>query len=499
MKEVATPGPMHNRSIRVPFLFIYFALIYFETGADMGNTNQSLHADVLVIGFGKGGKTVATTMGRLGKRVVLVERSERMYGGTCPNVGCVPTKALVHHSRKRRPEDVPQEWYERSVGEVQALTKLFRGVSYDVLNDMDTVTVITGAAAFTDPHTVSVETGDGRLTVTAETILINTGSEPIVLDIPGLRTSQYTVTSRELIDTTILPGRLAIIGGGYLGLEFASIYGQFGSQVTVLEAGPKIFRLVDDDVAAVAEGILVDEGIEIIVGADSTEIRDGETSATVVYEKDGQQHTLEADAILAATGRAPATGNLALDAAGVRTTERGAVEVDEHLRTSQPHIFALGDVNGGPQFTYISLDDSRIVLDQLIGEGKRSTADRVAIPHTLFITPPLATVGLTEKEARAAGHRVKIASQPVAEILPMPRAYIVEETRGVMKFVIDADTDEILGAALLSIEAQELINTVALAMRHGVTAAELRDTVYTHPTSTEAFNGVLATIVRADT
>ncbi|WP_351230514.1 FAD-dependent oxidoreductase [Streptomyces sp. NPDC002133] len=499
MKEVATPGPVHNRSIRVPFLFIYFALIYFETGADMGNTNQTLHADVLVIGFGKGGKTVATTMGRLGKRVVLVERSERMYGGTCPNVGCVPTKALVHHSRKRRPEDVPQEWYERSVGEVQALTKLFRGVSYDVLNDMDTVTVITGAAAFTDEHTVSVETGDGRLTVTAETILINTGSEPIVLDIPGLRTSQYTVTSRELIDTTILPGRLTIIGGGYLGLEFASIYGQFGSQVTVLEAGPKIFRLVDDDVAAVAEGILVDEGIEIIVGANSTEIRDGETSATVVYEKDGQQHTLEADAILAATGRAPATGNLALDAAGVRTTERGAVEVDEHLRTSRPHIFALGDVNGGPQFTYISLDDSRIVLDQLIGEGKRSTADRVAIPHTLFITPPLATVGLTEKEARAAGHRVKIASQPVAEILPMPRAYIVEETRGVMKFVIDADTDEILGAALLSVEAQELINTVALAMRHGVTAAELRDTVYNHPTSTEAFNGVLATIVRADT
>ena len=159
----------------------------------------------------------------------------------------------------------------------------------------------------------------------------------------------------------------------------------------------------------------------------------------------------------------------------MRTTERGAVEVDEHLRTSQPHIYALGDVNGGPQFTYISLDDSRIVLDQLVGEGRRSTADRVAIPRTLFMTPPLATVGLTEKEAREAGHRVKIASQPVADIVGMPRAYAVEETRGLMKFVIDAETDEILGAALLSIDAQELINTVALAMRHGITAAELRD------------------------
>ncbi|MPY47616.1 FAD-dependent oxidoreductase [Streptomyces acidicola] len=465
----------------------------------MGTTDRDLHVDLLVIGFGKGGKTVAATMGRLGKRVVLVERSERMYGGTCPNVGCVPTKALVHHSRKRRPEDVPQEWYERSIGEVQALTKLFRGSNYDDLNGMDTVTVITGTATFADPHTVNIETGDGRLTVTAETILINTGSEPIVLDIPGLRASQYTVTSTELIDTTILPGRLAIVGGGYLGLEFASIYGQFGSRITVLEAAPRVFGLVDDDVAAVAERILVDEGIEIVVAAHVTEVRDGETSATVVYEKDGRQHTLEADAILAATGRAPATGGLALEAAGVRTTERGAVEVDEHLRSSQPHIFALGDVNGGPQFTYISLDDSRIVLDQLIGEGKRSTADRVAIPHTVFITPPLATVGLTEAQARAAGYRMKIASQPVAEIVAMPRAYIVEDTRGVMKFVIDAETDEILGAALLSVDAQELINTVALAMRYGIRAAELRDAVYTHPTSTEAFNDVLATIVRADT
>jgi pyruvate/2-oxoglutarate dehydrogenase complex dihydrolipoamide dehydrogenase (E3) component len=179
----------------------------------------------------------------------------------------------------------------------------------------------------------------------------------------------------------------------------------------------------------------------------------------------------------------------------VRVTDRGAVEVDEHLRTSQPHIFALGDVNGGPQFTYISLDDSRIVLDALLGDGRRTTTDRVAVPHTLFMTPPLATVGLTEREARATGRRMKIAKQPVAEIVAMPRAYAVEETRGLMKFVLDAETDEILGAALLSVDAQELINTVALAMRHGITAADLRDAIYTHPSSTEAFNDVLGAIV----
>jgi pyruvate/2-oxoglutarate dehydrogenase complex dihydrolipoamide dehydrogenase (E3) component len=244
--------------------------------------------------------------------------------------------------------------------------------------------------------------------------------------------------------------------------------------------------------------ILAEEGIEFVTEARVVEIRDGDREATVVYEQHGEQHTRTVDAVLPATGRMPATDGLGLELAGVRTTENGAVEVDEHLRTSQPHIFALGDVNGGPQFTYISLDDSRIVLDQLIGKGERSTTGRVAVPRTLFMTPPLATTGMTEKEARAAGHRLKIARQAVADIIAMPRAYAVEETRGLMKFVIDADTDLILGAALLSIDAQELINTVTLAMRHGITASELRDSVYTHPSSTEAFNDVLGTIIRAD-
>jgi pyruvate/2-oxoglutarate dehydrogenase complex dihydrolipoamide dehydrogenase (E3) component len=240
------------------------------------------------------------------------------------------------------------------------------------------------------------------------------------------------------------------------------------------------------------------EGIGIVADARVTEVRDHGTTATIAYEQDGRQQTVAADAILVAAGRRPAIGDLGLEAAGVRVTDRGAVEVDEYLRTSQPHIYALGDVNGGPQHTYISLDDSRIVIDQLVGEGRRSTADRVAIPHTVFMTPPLGTVGLTEKQARAAGYRIKIASEPVADIIAMPRAYAVQEPRGLMKFVIDAETDEILGAALLSIDAQELINTVALAIRHGITATDLRDGIYTHPSSTEAFNEVLGTIVRAD-
>jgi pyruvate/2-oxoglutarate dehydrogenase complex dihydrolipoamide dehydrogenase (E3) component len=320
--------------------------------------------------------------------------------------------------------------------------------------------VITGKAVFVDPHTVGVD----DLTITADTILINTGSEPIIPDIPGLRLSKYVRTSTELIESTTLPPRLAIVVGGYLGIEF-SFDQRFGSRVTMFEAAPRILRREDDVAAAAAERILADEVVEIIAGADIVEILDGDGEATVVYERAGQRHTVRVDAILAAAGRKPATGGLGLEAAGVRVTDRGAVEVDEHLRTSQPHIFALGDVNGGPQFTYISLDDSRIVLDALLGDGRRTTTDRVAVPHTLFMTPPLATVGLTKREARATGRQVNFAKQPVAEIVAMPRAYAVEETRGLMKFVLDDETDEILGAALLSVDAQELINTVALA--HG--------------------------------
>ncbi|GAA5185763.1 FAD-dependent oxidoreductase [Rugosimonospora acidiphila] len=464
----------------------------------MSTADQTVHADVLVIGFGKGGKAVAAKLGRLGKRVVVVERSARMYGGTCPNVGCVPTKGLVHRSHKRRPEDRAQDWYERSVREVQSIREMMRQGNFDTLDSLDTVTVITGRATFLDPHSVSVVTSDDRLTVTADTVLINTGSEPVVPNIPGLAASRRTLSSTDLIETTTLPKRLAVLGGGYLGIEFASIYGAFGSEVTILEHADRILSREDDDVAATAEGILTGEGIHIITGAQVIEVRDGEQGATILYGKDGQQHSIDVDAILSAAGRIPATHDLGLDAAGIRTTSAGAIEVDEHLRTSQPHIYALGDVRGGPQFTYLSLDDSRVVLDQLTGQARRSTTDRLAVPHTLFMTPPLATVGMTEKEARAAGYRVAIASQPVAEILAMPRAYAVEETRGMMKFVIDASTDEILGAALLSVDAQEIINTVALAIRHGITATELRDAVYTHPSSTEALNDVLATIVRTD-
>jgi pyruvate/2-oxoglutarate dehydrogenase complex dihydrolipoamide dehydrogenase (E3) component len=426
----------------------------------------------------------------------MVEQSAQMYGGTCINTGCVPTKALIHRASERPDGADPVKWYAESVASTAALTADMRGKNFRMLDTLDSVTVVTGTAAFLDDHRVEVVAGPDRLEITADTIVINTGAGNVVPDVPGLRDSAHLVTGTELIASPEMPRRLAVLGAGYQGLEFAAMLRRYGTEVTVLESIARILPREDDDIARAVRDILQDEGITFVTSAHVTRVEDVDGAAVVHYEQDGAAATVTADAVLAATGRAPRTDELRLEAAGVRTTARGAVEVDEHLRTSRPHIFAVGDVNGGPQFTYISLDDHRVVADQLLGEGRRSTADRVGVPYTLFMTPPLARVGLTETEARAAGRSVRVAAKAIADIMAMPRASILGDTRGLMKFVVDAETDTILGAALLSVDAQELVNTVALAMRSGTTASTLRDSIWTHPSSTEAFNEVLATVVR---
>jgi pyruvate/2-oxoglutarate dehydrogenase complex dihydrolipoamide dehydrogenase (E3) component len=273
------------------------------------------------------------------------------------------------------------------------------------------------------------------------------------------------------------------------------MYAQYGSAVTVLDHHDRILGGEDDDVAECAHDILVGAGLTVLTRATVTRIEDhGSGGATVVFDRDGQTARVDGDLVLAALGRRPVTADLGLAEAGIDTTGSGAIAVDDRLRTSQPHVFAVGDVNGGPQFTYISLDDHRIVLDQLTGAGTRTTAQRAAVPYSLFMTPPLSRVGLTERAARASGRRVLVAAKPVAQLATMPRARIVDDPRGLMKVVVDADTDEILGAALLSHDSHEVINTVALAMRHGITATALRDEIYTHPSMTEGFNQLLGAL-----
>jgi pyruvate/2-oxoglutarate dehydrogenase complex dihydrolipoamide dehydrogenase (E3) component len=447
--------------------------------------------DLLVIGFGTAGKLVAAGMGRHGARVAMVEQSDRMYGGTCINTGCVPTKSLVHLAETRDTACDPDNWFRTAAQRTKHMTGRLRQNNLAILDALDTVTVITGRASFCDAHTVEVATGTGAITITAKLIVIDTGAEPVIPDIPGLRSCTHAYTSTGLLDTTELPRRLAIIGGGAVGAEFASIYGQFGSDVTILEDSNSLFRREDPDVAAAALEVLQGAGVTVATGARVTEIVDNAETAVVQYTEAHNAHTAEAEAILIAVGRTPSTAGLGLDDAGVHTNAHGAITVDEHLRTSQPHIFAVGDVNGGPQYTYISHDDSRIVLDQLTGPGMRSTTDRAAVPYTVFLTPPLARVGVTERQARHAGRPITIAAARIDDLAGMPRSGIMGDTRGLMKFVIDIETDEILGAALLSIDSPELINLLALAIRHRITASELANTIYTHPTSTEAIGEVL--------
>ncbi|WP_445159940.1 FAD-dependent oxidoreductase [Mycobacterium sp. Dal123C01] len=455
----------------------------------------SLEVDLAVVGFGKGGKTLAAALGKRGWRVVMIEQSPLMYGGTCINIGCVPTKSMVFRSEHLDAATAHPDCYHEAVIATGRLTASLRDINYATLDHIDGVTVLTGHARFADSHVLSVETVAGQsITVTATWVVVGTGSRPVLPPVPGLADTAGVYTSTDLLTKAELPRRLTVLGGGYVGLEFAAMYAAYGSQVLVLERGPRVLRGEDDDVADCARDVLVGGGIEIITSAVVTSVSgNGDSDATVSYQVDGVAHAVEADAILVALGREPVTDGLGLEAAGVETTATGAIVVDSHLRSSQSHIFAVGDVNGGPQFTYISLDDYRVVLSQLAGDGKRSTATRAAVPYTLFMTPPLARVGLTEKAARET-HDVKVAAMRVSDMATMPRARIVGQDAGMMKVVVDAASDKILGAALLSYDSHEVINTVALAIRHGIAATELRDSIYTHPSMTEGFNSLLAAL-----
>jgi pyruvate/2-oxoglutarate dehydrogenase complex dihydrolipoamide dehydrogenase (E3) component len=444
--------------------------------------------DLVVLGFGKGGKTLAQDMGRRGWQVVLVEQSAQMYGGTCINTGCVPTKSMVYQGERLAPGQASPPAYTAAVEKTQRLTAGLRAANLGSFDPIESATVLTGTARFVDEHTVEVTTADDTVTIAAHYIVVGTGSEPTMPPIPGLADCPIAVTSTQMLVQPDLPARLVVLGGGYIGLEFAAMYASYGAQVTMLVRGRTILPQEDDDVAEMARNILTGKGIHIVTGADIVAVE----TDSVRFRVDGDENNAAADTVLVAMGRTPVTAELNLAAAQVKTAADGSIVVDEHLRTNVPHIFATGDVNGGPQFTYISLDDYRIVLDQLTqSPNPRATTSRKAVPNTLFITPPLARVGVTERQARESGARIKVASAPIAKLATVARARIVEETEGMLKVVVDADTDRILGATLFCYDSHEVINTVALAMRHGITATQLRDEIYTHPSMTECFNQLL--------
>ena len=449
-------------------------------------TTAELEVDLLVVGWGKAGKTLARRYASAGRSVALVERDPAMYGGTCINVACVPTKDLVVAAEARRPEDDPQEYFRQAVAGRDELVHDLNTANHRMLEGL--ATLVDGEARFTGPREVDVRTSAGEaLTIRAQTVVIGTGTVPARPDLPGLDLpGVYDSTTIQHADP--FPRRLAVVGGGFVGLEFASMFQQFGSQVTLLDPRPDILPRLEPAVVDTVRELLASRGVTLRTSTRVREIEHAGDGLRVLLD----EGSVEVDAVLVATGRTPVTAGLDLDRAGVDIDARGYIPVDERLRTSADGVYAVGDVNGGPQFTYISLDDNRVVWDQLVGEGRRTTADRVAVPNTTFITPPLSQVGLTPAEALERGHDVLYAAKKVAAIAAMPRPKILGDADGIVTFTVDAASRQLLGATLFCVDSQEIINLVALAMRAGVTADTLLNGIWTHPSSTEALNEVLA-------
>ena len=430
----------------------------------------------IIIGFGKAGKTIAAYLGTQGEETVLIEKSPVMYGGTCINVGCIPTKKIATAAaRKKYSQEDAASYYQKSIQEKKALIAALNQANY----------------RFVDEHTVAVDTANGVEEYVAERIFINTGGTPFIPPIEGLKVGGPIHTNETIMDLEEFPESVVIVGSGFIGLEFAATYAQFGSKVTVVDVFDAFIPREDDDVSAAVKERLEEMGVTFELGISVKKVETEDNKATVYYAKNDEEKVLVADAVLVATGRKPNIQGLDLEKAGVELSERGAIKVNEFLQTNKPHIFALGDVNGGPQFTFISLDDFRIVKNFLAGNKEYSTKERSLIPTSTFISPTLSSVGLNEKAAQAAGIPVKVAKLPMAAV---PKAKILGNQVGFYKVLVHEQTNEIVGATLFAEESHEVINIIATAIKAKLPYTALRDQIFTHPTMAEALNDVFGLI-----
>lgn len=450
--------------------------------------------DAAIIGFGAAGKPLAMDLANAGLTVALIERSNRMYGGACVNTACLPSKMLVHAASVSAFEggEFPAraERYEAVIDEKNRATARLRERVYRSLADNPRIEVIDGEASFADPTHLVVRTSAGERDLEAARIFIDTGSEPALPPIPGVE-SERVYTSESLLDVKVLPERVVIIGAGYVGLEFASLYADFGVDVTVVQSGDELLPHEDADVARAVRENFEQRGVRFLLGATVERIDDDVVQVLVVVTVDGKETRLPGDFALVATGRRPATDGLNLDAAGVQLNEHGAIITDEHLRTTAPTIWAMGDVTEAQQFTYVSYDDYRIVSSDVLGDGSRTKNTRGAVPTCIFADPPFARVGLTEQEARDRGFDVAIA---VLTADDMPKPPLLGKQALLMKGVVDNATGRILGVHLYCTGAPEIINLAKDFLDDGRTAADVRDAVFTHPTVTEELNNLFAKV-----
>ncbi|MBM6941256.1 FAD-dependent oxidoreductase [Limosilactobacillus coleohominis] len=435
----------------------------------------------IVIGFGKGGKTLAKFLAQRGEEVLVVERSPQMYGGTCINIACLPSKRLITEAARGT------DFAAAIQGKIQMVNQL-RDKNYHMLADEKTVTVLDGIAHFTGNHTIAVKTASGLKEFEGERIFINTGATPNIPTIPGLKDSQNLLTSTTAMELPKLPKKLVIVGAGYIGLEFAAMFASFGAHVTMLDHHATFLAREDDDVATMVAENLQKLGVEIKMDVALKKVQDQDQQTILTYEENNHEQTITADKVLVPAGRHPVTEKLGLENTDIQLASDGAIKVDSHLHTTVPNVWAIGDVKGGPQFTYISLDDFRIIKSELYGDGTRQTTNRGVVPTSVFIEPPLSQVGLTEKQAQVAGKHYELFKMPVAAI---PKAKVLKDKRGMLKMLVDRDTKTIIGATIYAPESHEIINMVALAMRAQLPYMMLRDQIYTHPTISEAFNDLL--------
>jgi pyruvate/2-oxoglutarate dehydrogenase complex dihydrolipoamide dehydrogenase (E3) component len=453
--------------------------------------------DALVLGSGAGGKLLAWHLALSGRRTAVVER--RWIGGSCPNIACMPSKNEIWSAKVAHlVRDAAQFGAIRgpvSIDMAAVRQRKREMVEAQVAGHLQNykasgAELIMGAGRFLAPRTLEVRLNDGGTRVLAgDQVFLNVGTHAAVPAVPGLEEAR-PLTHIEALELDYLPAHLIVLGGGYVGLEMAQAYRRFGSRVTVIEHGPQLMAREDPDVAGEVQRILSSEGIQFLLATPTLRVRgrSGEDVSLVVRTTSGEQ-VIEGSDILVAAGRIPNTDAIGLEQAGVELDDRGYIRVNERLETSAPEVWAIGECAGSPQFTHVSVDDFRIIRDNLAG-GTRSTRDRL-VPYCMFTDPPLARVGLNEADARRQGATARVAKIPMSAVL---RAQTTGETQGFMKALIGASDDRILGFTMIGAEAGEVVATVEMTMLAGLPYSRLRDAVLTHPTMAEGLDPLLSSV-----
>jgi pyruvate/2-oxoglutarate dehydrogenase complex dihydrolipoamide dehydrogenase (E3) component len=446
--------------------------------------------DAIVIGSGQGGNPLSHRLADHGWKVALVEKAH--LGGTCINTGCTPTKAMVASAQVAHYARNAARWGVRASGVGVDLAKVvdrknkivasFRSGQQSKVDQRPNLTLHRGQARFLAPRRLQV----GDQVLEGERIFINTGTRTDTPRLEGLDQVPY-LTNASLMELREVPEHLVVLGGGYIGLEFGQMFHRFGSHVTVVHRGDHILGREDDDVADEMQRILEGESIRFVLQARTSRVEMKSGRITLSFSVNGRPQTVTGSHLLVATGRRPNTDELGLEKAGIETDGRGFIRVDNRLRTNVPNHWALGDVKGGPAFTHISHNDFQIIHGNLI-EKRSWTTDNRPVPYSVFTDPQLGRVGLTEHEARATGRKLKVGKYPMAYVA---RAIERDETSGFMKLVVDAETDRILGAAILGIEGGELVQTLGALMLADAPYTVLKGAVFIHPTLAEGFFGLM--------